>query len=74
MSATAPARVRRPTLATRIAAVAVVIALAALAAYAVFSGPTRVPANGSGAAPVTTIQPGGGEPEGGGGSAGEHGD
>lgn len=41
----------RPDLRTRVAAIAVVLALASLAAYAMFSGPTTVPApSGNGAA------------------------
>lgn len=39
-----------PSMATRVAAVAVVLALAALAAYTLFAGPTMVPA------PPTTIE------------------
>jgi hypothetical protein len=35
---------RGPSLMTRVAAVAVVLALAGIAAYAMFSGPTTVPA------------------------------
>lgn len=41
----------RPNLRTRLAAIMVILALASLAAYAVFSGPTTVPApSGNGAA------------------------
>ncbi len=50
---------------TRLAAGAVIVALAALAAFAVFGGPTHVPATGgSHAAPATQAPPrddGGGE-------------
>jgi hypothetical protein len=47
MSAAASERVTVPSgpaLRTRIAAVVIVVALAGLAAYALFSGPTKVPA------------------------------
>ena len=43
-SPTAAATGEAPSLRTKIAAIAVVVALAALAAYAMFSGPTTVPA------------------------------
>lgn len=76
MSAAA-ARTKRPTArpptATIIAAIAVLAALAALASYAMFSGPTPIPASAlpSGAQTQTApAAPAGGELEGG----GEHGD
>lgn len=40
----------RPSLRTKVAAVAVVLSLAGLAAYAMFSGPTIAPVSSSGAA------------------------
>jgi len=53
---------------TKIAALLVVIALAGLATFAVFGGPTRVPAGGGSHAAPTQVVPSGGEPaEGGGG-------
>ena len=53
---------------TKLAALAVLVALAGLAAFAVFGGPTRVPASGGGShAAPTQVLPSGGEPEEGGG-------
>jgi hypothetical protein len=56
----------RPSIATKVVAILVVLALGGLAAFAVFAPPTRVPQlGGSGSTQVTrTITaPAGGEPE-----------
>lgn len=58
----------RPSIATKVVAILVVLALGGLAAFAVFAPPTRVPqlgGSGSGSTQVTrTITaPAGGEPE-----------
>jgi hypothetical protein len=75
MSVASPASVATPAdggpaLATRIAAVAVIVALAALAAYTLFSGPTTVTVGGPAKAAPTRSAPAAGErgfegPEGG---------
>jgi hypothetical protein len=48
---------------TRLAALAVLIALAGMAAFAVFGGPTKVPASGGSNAAPTQVVPSSGEPE-----------
>lgn len=69
MSATQqPTRFSRPSIATKVLAMLVVLALGGLAAFAVFAPPTRVPQlGGSGGTQVTrtiTAPAHGGEPEG----------
>ena len=58
----------RPSIATKVVALLVVLALGGLAAFAVFAPPTRVPQlGGSGSTQVTrtiTVPAPGGEPEG----------
>lgn len=54
---------RRPSMATKVAAVCVLITLAAVAAFSVFAAPTRVPVTGGTKLTPTTVTPSGsGEP------------
>lgn len=65
MSAARPPFVfRRPSAATRVAAVCVLIALAVVAAFALFGAPTRVAATGGARALPANVAPSGaGEPQ-----------
>ncbi len=73
-NAAMPWLVRRGARATRIAAIVVLLSLAALASYALFSGPTRVPAGGPQTVPAKPAPAPFGEEGDGGGRGGERGD